>query len=101
METDSQFDSFPLKLCKTDSISTFFTTTTIMADIESFGEVTGGSCAKNSTVSSYSSVMIQGEKKVLNVCYENIDGKSYKNGGENVVADLTPLDSAGKTYIYS
>ncbi len=57
----------------------------------------GGSCARNSTVSSYSSVMIQGEKKVLNVCSENIDGKSYKNGGENVVADLTPLDSGGKT----
>ncbi len=100
-EIKTQFDSFPLKLCKTDSISTSFTTTTIMADIESFGEVTGGSCAKNGTVSSYSSVMIQGEKNVLNVCSKDIDGKPYKNGGEYVVAYLTPLDSGGEASTFT
>ncbi len=100
-EIKTQFDSFPLKLCKTDSISTSFTTTTIMADIEGFGEVTGGSCARNGTVSLYSSVMIQGKKKVLNVCSKDIDGKPYKNGGENVVAYLTPLDSGGKTSTFT
>ncbi len=100
-EIKTQFDYFPLKLCKTDSISTSFTTTTTIADIESFGEVTGGSWAKNSTVSSYSSVMIQGEKKVLNVCSKDIDGKPYKNGGENVVAYLTPLVSGGKTSAFT
>ncbi len=100
-EIKTQFDSFSLKLCKTDSISTSFTTTTIMADIEGFGEVTGGSCARNGTVSLYSSVMIQGKKKVLNVCSKDIDGKPYKNGGENVVACLTPLDSGGKTSTFT
>ncbi len=98
-EIKTQFDSFPfpLKLCKTDSITTSFTTTTIMEDIESLGVIIGGSCARNGTVSLYSSVMIQGEKKVLNVCSKDIEGKPYKNGGENVVAYLTPLDSGGKT----
>ncbi len=97
-EIKTEFDSFPLKLCKTDSISTYFTTTTtILANIEGFGDVTGGYCARNSTVSLYSSVMIQGEKKVLNVCSKDIDGKPYKHGEENVVAYLTPLVSGGKT----
>ncbi len=100
-EIKTQFDSFPLKLCKTDSISTSFTTTTIMAGIESFGEVTGGSCARNGTVSLYSSVMIQGKNKVLNVCSKDKEGKPYKNGGENVVAYLTPLVSGGKTSIFT
>ncbi len=100
-EIKTQFDSLPLKLCKTDSISTSFTTTTIMADIEGFGEVTGGSCARNGTVSLYSSVMIQGKKKVLNVCSKDIDGKPYKNEGENVVAYLTPLDSGGKNSTFT
>ncbi len=100
-EIKTQFDSLPLKLCKTDSISTSFTTTTIMAGIDSFGDVTGGSCARNGTVSLYSSVMIQGKNKVLNVCSKDIDGKPYKNGGENVVAYLTPLDSGGKTSTFT
>ncbi len=92
----TQFDSFPLKLCKTDSITASFTTTTIMEDIESFGEVIGGG-----TVSSYSSVMIRGEKKVLNVCSNDIEGKPCKNGEENVVAYLTPLVSGGKTSTFT
>ncbi len=46
--------------------------------------------------------MIQGEKKVLNVCSKDIDGKPYKNGGKNVVAYLTPLYySGGKTSTFT
>ena len=72
---------------------TSFATISLLTDFEHFGYITAGCYARNSTISLMTSELIQGEEKALKITTRDAKGEPYQQGGENVVAYLSPLDS--------
>ena len=88
-----EYRSFSIELCKNDSVILSFATISLLTDLEHFGYITAGCYARNSAISLMTSELIQGKEKALKITTRDKKGEPYQQGGENVVAYLSPLGS--------
>ena len=88
-----EYSSYSIELCKNDSVMTSFGTTSLLTDLENFGYITADCYARNSITSLMTSELIQGKEKALKITTRDKKGEPFQQGGENVVAYLSPLGS--------